>query len=113
MNTYVFPAIAVVGLAVVLVGGYALLTDVTGPDETRDQIRLNRIHLRNLCDELELLGKARGCQQLRILMQFPHSPGNRMTSWSDNALIAIAFTVVIATATSRRPCLPRRGPKGR
>jgi hypothetical protein len=30
-------------------------------------------------------------------MQFPHSPGKRMTSWSDNALIAIAFTVVIAT----------------
>jgi curved DNA-binding protein CbpA len=39
MNTYVFPAIAVVGLAVVLVGVYALLTDMTGPDETRDQIR--------------------------------------------------------------------------
>jgi hypothetical protein len=30
-------------------------------------------------------------------MQFPHSPGKRMTSWSDNALIAIASTVVIAT----------------
>src|SRR5215468_6091039 len=39
MNTYVFPAIAVVGLAVVLVGVYALLTDMTGADETRDQIR--------------------------------------------------------------------------
>jgi hypothetical protein len=39
MNTYVFPAIEVAGLAVVLVGGYALLADMTGPNETRDQLR--------------------------------------------------------------------------
>jgi curved DNA-binding protein CbpA len=38
MNTFVFPAIAVVGLAVVLAGGYTLRTDMAGPDETRDQL---------------------------------------------------------------------------
>jgi curved DNA-binding protein CbpA len=38
MNTFVFPAIAVAGLAVVLAGGYTLRTDMAGPDETRDQL---------------------------------------------------------------------------
>jgi hypothetical protein len=38
MNTFVFPAIAVAGLAVVLAGGYTLRTDMTGPDETCDQL---------------------------------------------------------------------------
>jgi hypothetical protein len=38
MNTYVFPAIAVAGLAVVLAGGYTLRRDMVGPDETRDQL---------------------------------------------------------------------------
>jgi hypothetical protein len=37
-KTYVFPAIAVAGLAVVLAGGYTLRMDKAGSDETRDQL---------------------------------------------------------------------------